>query len=139
MNGAGSNAARGQAMMRAADAMLRVIGATDVYLRLPTAAAAEATAVELGLAAPLVEDVVLSPVVVTALAGDARQQRLRYELLMSAAAVARVMESRGLESAETLFRSALGILLNGQLLHVEALAVEMFAGMTSLYRVTVTE
>lgn len=140
MNGPGNaNSARGQAMVRATDAMLRVMGGTEVWLRLPTPAAAEATAVQLGLAAPQVEDVPLSPVVVLALSGDPRQQRLRYELLVSATAVSRVMEDRGFESAEVLFHSALGVLMNGQLLHVEAMAVETLGGMTSLYRLTAAE
>src|SRR5438105_1665258 len=124
----GSAALRGQAMLRAADAMLRVLGGSDVALRLPIPAAASATAVQLGLAAPQVVDVALAPAAVLPLEASPVQQRLRYELLVSASATNAAVESEGLNSAQELFNSAVGVVFNGKLLRIERIAVEIFGG-----------
>ena len=132
-------ALRGQSMVRAADAMLRVLGGTEVWLRLPGPPMGEATAIELGLAQPVIEDVPVSPVVILPLTADPRRSRLRYDLLFSASSVNRLMDTRGFDSVEALFNGALGVIFDDKLLHVESLAAEMFGGVACLYRVTATE
>jgi hypothetical protein len=125
-------------MLRAADAMLRVLGGSDVALRLPVYPAATATQVELGLAAPQLLDVPLAPAAVLSLAAAA-DARLRYELLVSASATDAAVEAYGLSSAQDLFNSAVGVIFNGKLLRIERLAVDIFGGIVSLYRLTLTE
>jgi len=134
----GSAALRGQAMLRAADAMLRVLGGTDVALRLPIPSASAATQVELGLATPQLQDVPLAPAAVLPL-NSAADARLRYELLASASATDAAAEAFGLTSAQDLFNSAVGVVFNGKLLRIERLAVDIFGGVVSLYRLTLTE
>ncbi len=135
----GAAALRGAAMQRAADAMLRVLGGNAVALRLPLPAVASATAVQLGLAAPQVEEVALAPAALLPLDASPTSGRLRYELLVSASATNAVAEARGLESAPDLFNAAIGVVFGDKLLRIEGLAVEIFGGVVSLYRVALTE
>ncbi len=135
----GSAAQRGSAMLRAADAMLRVLGGTGVALRLPAPSAASATAVQLGLAAPQLEDVPIAPAAVLPRSASPSPGRLRYELLVSASAAAELVEARGLDSAQDLFNAAIGVVFDGQLLRIEGLAVDIFGGVVSLYRLALTE
>jgi hypothetical protein len=129
----------GQALVRAANAMLRTLGGTEVSLRLPGVPPGDATSVQLGLSAIPVEDVPVSPVVILPLPADVRSGALRYELLMSASAVDALAEARGLDSAATLFNSSLGIVHGSSLLHISGLAVEVFGGIVTVYRVTAGE
>ena len=133
------DALRGQSMLRAADAMLRVLGGTEVTLRLPGQPVGEATAVELGLVQPLVEDVPLTPVVVLPIQTGPRRGQRRYDLLCSASAIGRLVEGRSFNSVEALFNALLGIVYAGKLLHVESLSAEEFGGVPSVYRVTANE
>ena len=109
-----------------ADAMLRVLGATEVQLRLPGAG---------GMA----DDVPLTPVVVLPLASGPEGLRLRYELLVSATAAAKLVELRGADSAEALFNSALGVTYRERLLRIDGVALELFGGIPCLYRLTAGE
>jgi hypothetical protein len=130
-----SDAGRGQAMLRAADALLRTLGPTGIILVLPTDAAQSNA--DLGLGTPLVEQVELTPAVVRPLA-DAGGRR-RIEILLSASTVAAQAELRGYESAEALFNAAVGVVHGGRLLRVESVGSDSFAGTSYLYRVTASD
>ncbi len=126
----GRDAVRGQSMVRAADAMLRVLGGTEVVLRFATPGSGD-TAVA--------DDVPISPVVVIPLSAASPGLRLRYDFLVSATAAAELVESRAADSAEALFNSALGVLFQNRLLRIEGLAVELAGGVVCLHRITAGE
>ncbi len=121
------------ALARAAETLLRTLGGETVTLVFP----ATADANDLGLGPAQTEEVTLAPVVVRALPVDG--SGVRRELLFPAAAVAEQIESRGAVSAETLFQSALGVLHQRRLLHIESVTPERFAGSTYLVRVVVRD
>ena len=127
----GRGAIRGQSFVRAADAMLRVLGATEVQLRLALPSD--------GGGPPVADDVPLSPVVVLPLNSGPRGLRLRYELLVSATAANKLAEERGADSPEALFNSALGVLYRNRLLRIDAVALELFGGLPCLFRLTAGE
>jgi len=129
------DAARGHSMTRAADAFLRALGGGSVLLRLPVGV--QPGNAELGLASPLIEDVVLEPAVVRALPPGQDPATSRVEVLLSATTVARQVELRGYESADALFAAALGLVHAGKLFRIANLTSDTFAGTAYLYRVTV--
>lgn len=122
-------AIRGQSMVRAADAMLRVLGGTEVTLRFASPLGSD----------PVADEVPISPVVVIALAAPSPGLRLRYDLLVSATAAAALAEARGAESAAAMFNSALGVVFQNRLLRIEGLAVELAGGVVCLHRITAGE
>lgn len=129
------NAARrggGVAGARAADALLRSLGAGYVTLRL--AVALEQTNSDLGMAPPLSEDVVLRPAAVRALRSSENEGG-EVEVLVSAIAVQALAEVRNLDSGEALFEAALGVLVHGRLLRILSVAGHAFGGSVYLYRV----
>ena len=102
------------AAMRMADALLRSLGGTAVALRFPVTAAS-ADAEQLGLSAPVFEDVALSPAVFRRLhAQVGKDGGAVYELLISATAVNAQMALLGLSSVAELFAAGLGIVVRGR-------------------------
>lgn len=126
------NAARANAALRMADSLLRSLGGAAVSLRLPANVANAGTNGELGLSAPIFQDVALCPVVVRDLS-TAKQQRV--ELLISGLAIAKQVELQVADSADSLFASALGFVHGDDLLQIESVAADQFAGTPYLYRV----
>jgi hypothetical protein len=123
------------AVMRAADAMLQALGGDGVSMLFPLITMPNAPSAQLGLADPGVEEVIFSPVVVRTLLTPATGPRRRLEFLLSGAAVAAELSSRNVASAEALFDSALGLLYDNDLFHIENVTTEYFAGAAYLYRV----
>ena len=127
----GRGAIRGQSFVRAADAMLRVLGATEVELRFSVPSDSGGP--------PVSDDVPLSPVVVLPLDSGPRSLRLRYELLVSATAANQLVQDRGAPSPEALFNAALGVIYRARLLRIDAVALELFGGIPCLFRLTAGE
>jgi hypothetical protein len=50
--------------------------------------------------------------------------------------MAEQVSQRNVGSAEVLFETALGVVYEGELFHIEGFVVERFAGVTYLYRVS---
>jgi hypothetical protein len=138
-DGHSAAAARGPALARAAEAMLRALGGVELALRFAYVSEPETDADQLGLTPAQTEDVTLSPVLVRTLAPDARQPRSKVELLFAAAAVAAQAELRQAASGAALLESAAGVLYAGRLLRITAVATEHFAGTPYLYRVMASE
>lgn len=130
------DADHGLAMVRAADSLLRTLGPTEVTMLLPLSVEQEKA--DLGLATPMVEQVLLSPVVVRNLS-TGEPGRLRLELLFSASTVAAQAELHSLEPPGALFDVALGIMYGSKLLRIESVGYDSFAGTPYLYRVTLTD
>ena len=124
--------ARGNAAVRMADGLLRALGGVPISLRLPTPIATPGTSGELGLSAPIFQDVSLEPVMVRDLSA-AKQQK--FELLISASAVSQQVELQNADSADALFALALGFVHGDDLLQIESVAADEFAGTPYLYRV----
>lgn len=94
--------------MRAADALLRANGGRAVQLRLPAPAVAGSDAEQLGLATPQFQDVELAPAVF-------RKAESTATLLVSGSAVEAVVGSLDFDSAEVLFETAAGLVVDSVL------------------------
>ena len=129
----------GMALVRAATAMLRALGGTEVALMFPLVTFPDDMSAQLGLSDPGIEEVRVSPVVVRPLAIDGKVTRMRAEFLIPTPVMWSKVESRGVNSAQALFDSALGILYEGRLLRIEKVESEQFGGTAYLYRVTAGE
>jgi hypothetical protein len=128
------------AAVRAADVLLRCAGGRSVLLRMPANASAGDTTEQLGLAVPEFQDVELAPVVFR----KARQaasaltvavdRATRWELMVSATAVQKLVGSLGYSAASVLFATAFGVLIDGVLMEViSATEAEVF-GAPYVYR-----
>jgi len=135
--GAYSNdVSRAEALMRAADALLQALGPSEVILVLPVPM--EQANADLGLASPLVEQLLLSPAVVRKI-GSATAAGTQVEVMLPASIVNALAESRNFDPPNTLFDAALGVLHGGKLLRIEGVAWDSFAGRPYLYRIMLTD
>lgn len=128
------------AVRRMADALLNNSGARLVKLRIPASATGGDVDEQLGLAAPLFQDLELSPAVFrNAAAKSASGKPGRRELIVSAGAVQAMTSSLEFGSAEALFTSAFGVMVDEVLLTIES-STELEAGGTVYaYRLTLRE
>jgi hypothetical protein len=124
---------RASALARAAEAMLRALGGGEVVIRCPVAPAANEDNAELGIEGPVTQDLAVSPCVAR-VAGPGK----RIEFLFAAATLAPYLADRG-ESAEDFFASALGMVHEQKLLHIETMTTDFFAGTPYLYHVIAVE
>lgn len=116
----------GDAAARASDALLRANGGRSVLLRLPAPAVAGNDAEQLGLTAPLFQDVELSPVVFRRAESTAR-------LLVSGSAVKAMVVSLDFNSAEVLFETAAGVVVDGVLFTILSRTASTSDGTTYTY------
>jgi len=129
----------GMALVRAAEAMLRSLGGSEIRLLLPLFQMPNDASAQLGLADPGVEEVRLSPVVVRNLPTENNGPRRRLEFLLAAAAVSAELSSRNVASAEAFFKGVMGIVYDSDLFHIEGFTIEYFGGMAYLYRIVGVE
>jgi hypothetical protein len=125
----------GVAAVRAAEAMLKTLGGTEVILVFAAAGLPADRASELGLVDPGVEQVPIAPVIVRELSTESNGPRRRIELLAGRSTMAEQVSQRNVASAEVLFETALGIVYQGEMFHIEGFFVDRFAGVAYLYRV----
>jgi hypothetical protein len=128
------------AAVRAADVLLRCAGGRSVMLRMPANASAGDTTEQLGLAVPEFQDVELAPVVFR----KARQaasaltvavdKATRWDLMVSATAVQKVVGSLGYSAASVLFATAFGVLIDGVLMEVISATESEVFGTPYVYR-----
>ncbi len=133
----GLRASRSFATRRCADAMLRGLGGTRVTLRVADASTGD-TQSQLGLEAPVSEDIVLWPAVVKA-QKPADDGSRRFEVLLSSTAVKAAAEARGIGDAASWLLTAQGLLYRETLLHIDSVISNHFAGSEYVYHVLVTE
>ena len=129
----------GTAVLRATDALLRALGGDQVALVLPVPTGIGGSSAELGLSAPGVQTLPLSPVVVRTLPSPSSGPSRRLEFLLSASAVADAVEAEGAASPDELFDLALGVQYRADLFHIESMNTEYFAGTAYLYRIIAVE
>jgi hypothetical protein len=125
----------GAAAVRAADAMLRTLGGTEVILLFAAAGLPGNAVAELGLVDPGVEQALIAPVIVRELTTENDGPRRRIELVAGQAALAEQVSQRNVASAEVLFETALGLVYRGEVFHIQGFIVERAGGMAYLYRV----
>ncbi len=125
----------GAAAVRAADAMLQTLGGAEVTLLFAAAGLPAGALSELGLVDPGVEQALIGPVVVRELTTETTGPRRRIEMLAGRAAMAEQVSQRNVASAEVLFETALGLVYDGEVFHIQGFIVERAAGVAYLYRV----
>jgi hypothetical protein len=114
------------AAVRAADSLLRANGGRAVLLRLPAPAVANNDGEQLGLATPLFQDVQLAPAAF-------RQSAKTSTLLLSGSAVKAVVGSLQFNSAEVLFETAAGVVVDGVLYTIISSTAATADGATYVY------
>jgi hypothetical protein len=125
----------GAAAVRAADAMMRNLGGTEVILLFAAAGLPGDAVSELGLVDPGVEQALIAPVVVREITTENSGPRRQIELLAGQAAMAEQVSQRNVAAAEVLFETALGLVYRGEVFHIQGFTVERLDGVTYLYRV----
>ena len=101
----------GAGAMRCADAVLSATGGRTVFLRLAAPAIAGSSAEELGLGTPQFQDVPLAPAIFHK-ANDVTK------LLVSASVVNTLMGTQAYDSADVLFETAVGVLIDDLLYEI---------------------
>jgi hypothetical protein len=134
---AGPIAGRELVAQRAADAMLRSLGATSITVRVAQAPV-NSTGNQLGMASGTFEDIMLFPVVVRSMT-IAANETLRVEVLVSATAALAAATAHGVEDVTTWLLEAHGVLYRDKLLHVDSVIVDHFAGSEYLYHILASE
>ncbi len=119
--------------------MLRALGGTEITIMFPLVTLPNDPSAQLGLVDPGVDQVEFSPVVVRILPTSGTGPRRRLEFLVSSSAVDDELASRNMISAEGLFATALGVLYQGDLLHIENVTSEFFADSPYLCRILAVE
>ncbi len=125
----------GVTAVRAAEAMLQTLGGTQVVLLFAAAGLPADNVSELGLFDPGVEQAPIAPVIVRELTTENSGPRRRIELIAGRSALAEQVSQRNVVSADVLFETALGVVYEGEMFHIEGFVVERFAGVAYLYRV----
>ena len=115
----------------AAETLLKALGGTHIYVRVPLAFVNAGDASQLGLAGTASEDVLLAPVVVLTKQTDGTKK----ELLISSGALLRAREIRDEKAAKDFFESAICVVLGTQLLRIVSVEHEEIGGEAFLYRV----
>ena len=126
--------------LRVAAALLRANGGTTASLQVPPLTGDSTDAGQLGINPPNFLLLPLSPAVFRKTrATIAEGQPGKYELLISAAAVATQVSQFKLSSAQTLFAMATGVVVAGKLFLIEATATSETQGEVYLYRLLLRE
>jgi hypothetical protein len=121
-----------------ADALLRSLGGRTVLLHIPAAAIPGDLGEQIGLAVPLFQDVPIGPAVLRKvrpkIATAETERPAEFELLVSASAVAKIVGSLEYRSANVLFASACGVMIDGELLEITSVTSAEGFGSVYLYR-----
>ena len=133
----GPIAGRERVAQRAAEAMLRSLGATRITVRVPQPTA-DSTGNQLGMSCGGFEDVSLFPVVVRSTA-MASNETVKVEVLVSANAAVAAATERGIDDVATWLLEAHGVLYRNKVLHVDSVIVDHFAGSEYLYHILASE
>ncbi len=126
--------------LRVADTLLRSLGGGSVCVRLASPPGDGSDAAQIGLGVPAVQDRPLSPALFRKIRVAMQEgQPSKYEVLISASAVAAVVSDLTLKSADGLFQMAMGILIAEKMFLIEAVTAPELFGRVYLYRLLVRE
>jgi hypothetical protein len=127
------------ATVRMADVLLRALGGRQVALRLPTQPSA-GDGGQLGQPSVQYQDYTLAPVVFRKLRATLTPgEPNKYELLISASAVTNLVTSLAAASAEIMFNSALGVVVDGVVKLIVAVESSEAFGEAYLYRLVLRD
>jgi hypothetical protein len=125
---------------RVATALLRASGGTTACLQMPPLQGDATNAGQIGLDAPGFLSLPLAPVVFRKARVAMQDGQLpKYELLISADAVAAQVTQLELGSAQTLFSIASGVVVSGKLFLIEAVSASESQGQVYLCRLLLQE
>jgi hypothetical protein len=125
---------------RAATALLRASGGTTACLQMPPLPGDPNDTGQIGLDAPGFLSLPLSPAVFRKARATLQDGQLpKYELLVSADAVAAQVAQLKLSSAQALFAQASGVVVAGKLFLIEAVSSSESQGAAYLYRLLLQE
>lgn len=129
------------AAVRAAEALLRTLGGTEIFVRVPLIQVAPGNPGELGLAGAATQDIRLAPTVVrnTRRSNKTDQNRQATELLIAASSLTEAREIRDTASAKEFFESAVGMVIGEKLFRFQSFSADEYAGTPYLYRVIVSQ
>jgi len=124
---------------RAADALLRSLGGFSVGLMMPSTGVGGAAS-EIGITPQTYQQLPLSPAIfrrvrVTMNEGEPE----KFELAVSASAIATQVGALQLASADALFAQAAGVTVNGKMFLIEAVTAPEAFGQAYLYRLQLRE
>jgi hypothetical protein len=123
-----------------ANALLRAAGGATVSLLVTPAAPDNSDAGQVGVNAPNFQQMTLSPAIFRQVRAAMSEGQLpKYELLISASAVQQQVGALQLTSADALFDSAVGVLVNGAEYVIESRSVSQALGQVYLYRLLLRE
>ena len=122
-----------------ADALLRSMTGTTALLRV-TGTNTDTSQSEVGLVATTFYEVVVSPVVMRKLRPSWQEGgESKWELFVSATGVEQQVNALGLDSAQSLFATTLGVTVAGQDYLIESIAANEAFGQVYLYRLLLRE
>jgi hypothetical protein len=125
---------------RVATALLRANGGTTACLQMPPLQGDSTNAGQIGLDAPGFLSLPLAPAVFRKARIAMQDGQLpKYELLISADAVAAQVTQMQLNSGEALFAMACGVVVAGKLFLIEAVSASESQGQAYLYRLLLQE
>lgn len=125
---------------RVATALLRAGGGTQACLQVPPLAGDSSDQGQLGILAPGFLSLPLAPAVFRkARVAMPEGQPPKYELLVSADAVAAQVSQLQLSSADALFSTAAGVTVAGRLFLIEGVSASESQGTAYLYRLLLRE
>ncbi|HVW77834.1 MAG TPA: hypothetical protein VHB45_09480 [Alloacidobacterium sp.] len=123
-----------------ADALLRAGGGMSISLLMPPAAGDSSDAGQVGIHAPNFQQLTLAPAAFRRVQATAQEgQQPKYELLISASAVQQQVSALQLTSADALFDSAAGVVIQNTQFLIESRSVSESLGQIYLYRLLLRE
>lgn len=128
---------RGCAVTRFADALLRSLGGTQVTLRLSDPSSGD-TSSQLGLEAPVAEDLPISPAMLKPLE-PAEDGRRRIEVILGASTLRAIAKNYGIEDIAAWLLSMQGVQIHDSVMRIAIVTVDEFLGAECLYHLTTTE
>jgi hypothetical protein len=127
------------AASRIADTLLRVVGGREVQLRVPTQPS-PGDGGQLGQPSPAFEDYSLAPVVFRRLLPTmTKGEPNRYELLISSNAVTNLVATLAVSSAEAMFQTAVGVVVDSNVMPIVAIGASEAFGAAYLYTLTLRD
>lgn len=126
-------------MSRIADTLLRAAGGRTVQLRVATQPST-GDGGQVGLPSPMYQDYPLAPVIFRrVLARMADGEPNKYQLLISATAIANVLAAGAASTPDELFEIALGIVVDSDVLLLESICASQAFGAAYLYTAVLRE
>lgn len=125
------------AAKRLADALLRSMGNTQITLRLANASSGDSSS-QLGLEAPVAQDLQVSPAAVKSLE-PAEDGTRRIEVIVSITALQAIAKVYQVEDIAAWLRTFEGVVWHGNLMRIAQVTVDRFLSADCLFHLTATE